>query len=133
MLDRIKNLINRLKELFTEKELEVLNLPESSKYGIKPEFTYGMFMNKPSSQYHIAKLDIDTYKFLLYLQHPHVQKHIEENNGKLKITIKVGKSKAWYGSLDSNEWKKQKELTSKEHSPDRAVTYNNASDDDLPF
>lgn len=132
MKDRIQQLLKGVASLFNEKEREVLNLPESSQYGIKPEFTYGMFFNKPASQYHKVKLDIDIYKFLMYLQKEKVNEHLLENQGKLRLTCKEGKSGRWYGSLDSNDWKKQKELTSKEHSPDRAVT-SNASDDDLPF
>ena len=132
MKDRIQQLLKGVASLFNEKEREVLNLPESSQYGIKPEFTYGMFFNKPASQYHKVKLDIDIYKFLMYLQTEKVNQHLLENQGKLRLTCKEGKSGRWYGSLDSNDWKKQKELTSKEHSPDRAVT-SNASDDDLPF
>lgn len=132
MIDRIQKLLDRFKELFSEKELNVLELPESSQYGIKPEFTYGMFFNKPASQYHKVKIDIDVFKLMMYMQTDKVREHIIENKGKIKITCKEGKSGKWYGSLDSNDWKKQKELTSKEHSPDRAVT-SNASDDDLPF
>jgi len=135
---RVEKLINDLRSLFTEKELGVLDLPEESKYGIKPNYTYGMFFNKAKQDYFVAKLDVDVYGFIMYLLHEKVSEHILENSGKMKITIKNNKPRpdkppGMHGSLDSNEWKKnQKELTSKEHSPDRAVT-SNASEDDLPF
>ena len=137
MADRILEIIHGIRSVFKTTELSVLELPENSRDGIKPNFLYGVYCNPPSTKYHKGRIDIDVYKFLLYLQKEEVIQHIKENNGKLKWTIKQAKPQAnkperWYGSLDSNEWKKQKELTSKEHSPDRAIT-SKASEDDLPF
>lgn len=137
MEDRIKVLLKQLRTILDTKELDRLDLPAGARGSINPDFVNGLFANPPASKYHKAKIDIDIVGLLVYLCHEKVQEHLIENVGKLRMTVKQAKPKPnaperWYGALDSNDWKKKTELTSKEHSPDRAVTPN-ASDDDLPF
>lgn len=136
--DRIKVLIKQLKTILSASELGRLDIPAGSKGHINPDFINGLFVNPPASKYHKAKIDIDIVSLLTYLCHDKTLEHLVENVGKLKLTVKQAKPKPnaperWYGALDSNEWKKKAELTSKEHNPDRAISPNASEDDDLPF
>ena len=116
-----------------------LSLEKGARGSINPDFTNGLFFNPPNSNYHICKVDINVQEFLLYLQHEDVQAHLNENNNKLSITVKKKKQdqNKWYGSLDDLSYRNKKELTSKEHSPDRVVENNveasGDDDDGLPF
>lgn len=138
MEDRIKVLLKELRNILDSKELSRLDIPEGARGFMNPDFINGLFVNPPASKYHKAKIDIDIVSLLTYLMHDKVQQHLVENVGKLRMTVKQAKPKPntperWYGALDSNDWKKKTELTSKEHSPDRAVTSNASAEDDLPF
>ena len=68
MADRILEIIHGIRSVFKTTDSSVLELPENSRDGIKPNFLYGVYCNPPNTKYHKGRIDIDVYKFLLYLQ-----------------------------------------------------------------
>jgi|TARA_S200002703_G_scaffold68494_1_gene59484 hypothetical protein len=89
-------------------------------------FINGLYTYKGSKPYIVSKNSLNVEKFKQMLEDPTVQKHIKENEGFLKFVTMVSKNDKVYSKLEDNSYR---EVTSKQHSPDR-----NANDDDgLPF
>ena len=89
-------------------------------------FINGLYTYTNDKSYIVSKNSLNVEKFLEQLKDPDVQKHIKENEGYLKFVTMLGKSGKPYSKLENNNYK---EVTSKEHSPDR----NTEDDDGLPF
>ena len=90
-------------------------------------FINGLYTYTNEKSFIVSKNSLNVEKFLEQLKDPDVQKHIKENEGYLKfITMLSKKAGKPYSKLENNNYK---EVTSKEHSPDR----NTEDDDGLPF
>ena len=89
-------------------------------------FINGLYTYKGTKDYIVSKNSLNVEKFKQQLDDPDIQKHIKENEGYLKFITMISKAGKPYSKLESNNYK---EITSKEHSPDR----NNNDDDGLPF
>lgn len=89
-------------------------------------FINGLYTYTNDKSYIVSKNSLNVEKFNELLQDPAVQKHIKENEGYLKFVTMISKNGKPYSKLENNNYK---EVTSKEHSPDR----NNDDDDGLPF
>ena len=90
-------------------------------------FVNGLYTYTNEKSFIVSKNSLNVEKFLEQLKDPDVQKHIKENEGYLKyVTMISNKTNKPYSKLESNNYK---EVTSKEHSPDR----NSTDDDGLPF
>ena len=90
-------------------------------------FINGLYTYTNEKSFIVSKNSLNVEKFLEQLKDPDVQKHIKENEGYLKyVTMISNKTNKPYSKLESNNYK---EVTSKEHSPDR----NSTDDDGLPF
>lgn len=89
-------------------------------------FVNGLYTYTNEKSYIVSKNSLNVEKFLEQLKDPDVQKHIKENEGYLKFITMLSKAGKPYSKLESNNYK---EVTSKEHSPDR----NSTDDDGLPF
>ena len=89
-------------------------------------FVNGLYTYTNEKSFIVSKNSLNVEKFLEQLKDPDVQKHIKENEGYLKYITMLSKAGKPYSKLESNNYK---EITSKEHSPDR----NNNEDDGLPF
>tara|TARA_B100000497_G_C7621216_1_gene373211 strand:+ start:688 stop:981 length:294 start_codon:yes stop_codon:yes gene_type:complete len=89
-------------------------------------FVNGLYTYTNEKSFIVSKNSLNVEKFLEQLKDPDVQKHIKENEGYLKFITMLSKAGKPYSKLESNNYK---EVTSKEHSPDR----NSTDDDGLPF
>ena len=90
-------------------------------------FINGLYTYTNEKSFIVSKNSLNVEKFLEQLKDPDVQKHIKENEGYLKyVTMLSNKTNKPYSKLENNNYK---EVTSKEHSPDR----NTEDDDGLPF
>jgi len=89
-------------------------------------FINGLYTYLNDKSFIVCKSSLNVEKFLEQLKDPNVQKHVRENEGYLKFVTMLGKSGKPYSKLENNNYK---EVTSKEHSPDR----NSTDDDGLPF
>ncbi len=89
-------------------------------------FVNGLYTYTNEKSYIVSKNSLNVEKFLEQLKDPDVKKHIKENEGYLKFITMLSKAGKPYSKLESNNYK---EVTSKEHSPDR----NSTDDDGLPF
>lgn len=89
-------------------------------------FINGLYTYTNDKSYIVSKNSLNVEKFLEQLKDPDVQKHITENEGYLKFVTMLSKAGKPYSKLENNNYK---EVTSKEHSPDR----NTEDDDGLPF
>jgi len=94
----------------------------------KPDtvFINGLYTYTNDKSFIVSKNSLNVEKFLEQLKDPDVQKHIRENEGYLKFITMLSKAGKPYSKLENNNYK---EVTSKEHSPDR----NSTDDDGLPF
>jgi len=89
-------------------------------------FINGLYTYTNEKSFIVSKNSLNVEKFLEQLKDPDVVKHIEENEGYLKFITMLSKAGKPYSKLENNNYK---EVTSKEHSPDR----NTEDDDGLPF
>ena len=89
-------------------------------------FINGLYTYTNEKSFIVSKNSLNVEKFLEQLKDPDVQKHIKENEGYLKFITMLSKGGKPYSKLENNNYK---EVTSKEHSPDR----NTEDDDGLPF
>jgi len=89
-------------------------------------FINGLYTYTNDKSYIVSKNSLNVEKFNELLSDPKVQQHIKENEGYLKFVTMLSKAGKPYSKLENNNYK---EVTSKEHSPDR----NNEDDDGLPF
>ena len=90
-------------------------------------FINGLYTYTNDKDYIVSKNSLNVEKFKQQLDDPDIQKHIKENEGYLKFITMISKGTGKpYSKLESNNYK---EITSKEHSPDR----NTNDDDGLPF
>lgn len=89
-------------------------------------FINGLYTYTNDKSFIVSKNSLNVEKFLEQLKDPDVQKHIRENEGYLKFITMLSKAGKPYSKLENNNYK---EVTSKEHSPDR----NSTDDDGLPF
>jgi len=89
-------------------------------------FINGLYTYTNEKSFIVSKNSLNVEKFLEQLKDPDVIKHIKENEGYLKFITMLSKAGKPYSKLENNNYK---EVTSKEHSPDR----NTKDDDGLPF
>lgn len=89
-------------------------------------FINGLYTYTNDKSFIVSKNSLNVEKFLEQLKDPDVQKHVRENEGYLKFITMLSKAGKPYSKLENNNYK---EVTSKEHSPDR----NSTDDDGLPF
>jgi len=89
-------------------------------------FINGLYTYTNEKEYIVSKNSLNVEKFKEMLKDPDVEKHIQQNEGYLKFVTMISKKGKPYSKLENNNYK---EVTSKEHSPDR----DSKDDDGLPF
>ena len=90
-------------------------------------FVNGLYTYTNDKHYIVCKCSLNVEKFKEQLEEKEIVKHIKENEGYLKFVTMISKKTGKpYSKIEDNSYK---EVTSKEHSPDR----NTEDDDGLPF
>ena len=103
-------------------------------------FVSGLYTYEVNNKYVVCKCSLNVEKFKKMLEDPAVLQHIKENEGYLKYVSMISKRTGKpFSKLEDNNYK---EVTSKQHSPDRddvavkpsvQVTTNQNEDDGFPF